>query len=153
MAEWAPKATGLVQFFALADLTEFDGAEPFGGVARGTTGIIERLVSSDKIQLNMIPTGQGKLAVQRFGKLVARAGLNSEDTLALDSFIDIGFEAGAPQYCKALTAATVVFKQNAEDGGVDVSAAQVKGTKAPSETEAAHMLEYTMVNHVRHGYR
>ena len=63
MAEWATKVTGLVQFFSLADATEFEGVEPFSGVAGGTTALIERLVSSDKVQLNMIPTGQGKLAM------------------------------------------------------------------------------------------
>ena len=63
MAEWTTKATGLVQFFSMADATEFGGAEPFGGVAGETNGLIERLVSSDKVQLSMIPTGKGKLAL------------------------------------------------------------------------------------------
>jgi len=124
----------------LADAAEFNGTEPFDGVAGGTAGIVERLVSSDKILLSMIPVGQGKLALQRFGQLVARAGLNNDDTLALDSFVDIGFDAMAPQYCKAVTAATAVLKQKVDEGGGGVSAAQVKGTKAPSESEAAKIL-------------
>ena len=71
---------------------------------------------------------------------MARAGLNADDMLALDSFVDIGFEGGASQYCRAFMAATVVFKQGTDAVGVGVRAAQVKGAKAPSETEAANIL-------------
>ena len=134
MSDWAPKAAKLVQFFQMADENEFEGEDPLAGVAGGATGLIERLVKKETVTLELLPTGRGKLAMQRFGHLVVRAGVGEDDLLALATFIDIGYPDNSEHYIRAASQATEIMKRKVTASAV--GSAQGKGSMVPSETEA-----------------
>ena len=138
MADAAAKTTKLANFLAGADTAEFGGDNPLEQVAGGVVGFMTRLAGAESITLEMVPNGKTGLAAMKLGQLVARAGLDAEDLMALDSFVELGFEELAPRYNRAMQTALEVAKK----ASVSTATPEAKGTKsrAPSADEQARIL-------------
>ena len=145
MAE-AEKAEALAVLFALADPAQFGGDDPFDGVAGGVAGIISRLSSSTDVTVTMIPTAANLWGFNKLGQLVARAGLDMEDTLKMSNFVEYGFDEELHVvYLKGEATVHSVKKTQAQ-GSATKTIATASGSKAwrlPSDDEAIAILAET----------
>ena len=92
----------LLETFVLgADPDEFEGQDPFSAVEGGGKGLLLRLLVKPT-PVGAMPVGKKGLALARFGHMVARAGLSTEDLCALEAFVDLGFPDAAAKYANAV---------------------------------------------------
>ena len=142
----AEKAEALTELFALADPDQFDGDDPFDGVAGGAVGIISRLTNSADVTVAMVPTGANPWGFNKLGQLVARAELDIEDTLKMNNWVEYGFQDemhGA--YLKGIATVHSVKRAQAQ-GSATKTTTTASGSKArrlPNDEEATTILAET----------